>query len=81
MGVALIGGVARTFCKFSMAFGCLSTDPFNGYSVIFSPFTSDKLAVVGGLNYGLAGPGGLLIYNHSGPPHGGFKETKRLTIT
>ena len=60
-----------------MAFGSLSTDPFHGYSVIFSPFATDKLAVVGGLNYGLAGPGGLLIYDHTGPPYNGFRELRR----
>ena len=48
--------------------GVLSTDPLHGYSLIFSPFSTDKIAVVGGLNYGIAGSGGLLVFNRNVGP-------------
>ncbi len=71
-----------------MAVGVLSTDPFHGYSVVFSPFTGDKLAVVGGLNYGIAGPGGLIVYqiDRQAPPggiarnNGGYNQWRRYIV-
>ena len=61
-----------------MSVGVLSTEPFHGYAVIFSPFSGDKLSVVGGVNYGLAGPGGMIVYQDE--PGSGFKEIRRLVF-
>lgn len=52
------------------AVSVLPTDPFHGYTAIFSPFSVDKLAVVGGVNYGIAGPGGLIVYSMVTTPTG-----------
>ena len=56
--------------------GCevINTGPYHGYGVLFSPFSSTKLAFVGSLNYGISGSGALLLYEQ-GPE--GFKEFRR----
>ena len=56
--------------------GCevINTDPYHGYAVLFSPFSSSKLAFVGSLNYGIKGSGGLLVYEQAPD---GFKEFRR----
>ena len=57
----------------------IQTTPLHGYSVIFSPFSEDKLAFVGADNYGIAGSGGLLVYQRA--PDGNFTLQRRLVIT
>jgi peroxin-7 len=47
----------------------IPTHPFDGHSVLFSPYSADRLAVVGGTNYGIAGPGALILYQLQ-PNHG-----------
>lgn len=56
----------------------IPTSPYHGYSVLFSPFSPGRIAFVGGLNYGIAGTGALIIFDHS--PQG-FKELQRYIIT
>ena len=58
-----------------MSIGVISTDPYHGYAVVFSPFISGKLAIVGGLNFGIAGPGALVIFESSLAT--GFRESRR----
>lgn len=48
----------------------LTTAPYNGYQVLFSPYSPHKLAFVGAMNYGIAGttlPNALLYLEHSRP--------------
>ena len=52
----------------------IPTDPFDGHSVLFSPFAPNLLAFVGGSNYGIAGAGGLIVLDH-GP--NGYHEIRR----
>lgn len=54
----------------------IHTAPLHGYSVIFSPFSGDKLAFVGADNYGIAGGGGLHVYQRA--PNGEFALLRRL---
>ena len=56
----------------------IPTSPYHGYSILFSPFSPGRIAFVGGLNYGIAGTGALIIFDHS--PQG-FKELRRYVIT
>lgn len=37
------------------AMAVISTAPFHGYQVVFSPYSPNKLAFVGAQNYGIAG--------------------------
>lgn len=58
----------------AMALSVISTAPYDGYAVLFSPFSSNKLAFVGGSNYGIAGSGGLIIIEHSSQE---YRELRR----
>lgn len=60
-----------------MSIGVISTDPYHGYAVVFSPFISGKVAIVGGLNFGIAGPGALIIFESSLAT--GFRESRRYS--
>ena len=49
-------------CGANMAAGgatVIPTGPLHGYQVVFSPYTSSKLAFAGANNYGIAGKGGV----------------------
>ena len=45
--------------------GLIQTAPLHGYSLAFSPFHSTQLAFVGADNYGIAGRGGLVVYQRA----------------
>lgn len=55
----------------------ISTAPLHGYSVIFSPFTPDKIAFAGADNYGIAGGGALVVYQQL--RDGSFTAFRRST--
>ena len=44
-----------------MAFTRLETPGYSGYSIVFSPFFQDRLAVATSANYGIVGNGRLHI--------------------
>lgn len=52
----------------------MATAPYHGYSVVFSPFTHGRFAVVGAVNYGIAGAGALMVFEYS---EQGYKELNR----
>lgn len=66
-----------------MAVSVISSAPYDGYSVLFSSFSSNQLALVGGTNYGIAGSGGLVVYDHTQHSYDGsliIREIKRYYI-
>lgn len=54
----------------------LSLLPHHGHSVEFSPYTGDTVAVTGSQNYGIAGPGVLVVFSKLGP-NTAFAEVRR----
>jgi hypothetical protein len=50
--------------------------PHHGHSVEFSPYTGDTVAVTGSQNYGIAGPGVLVVFSKLGP-NTAFAEVRR----
>ena len=74
MGTVIIEGVFWAWLQNMAAVKTIATTPYHGYSVVFSPFIHGKLAMVGALNYGIAGAGSLMVFEFS---EQGYKELNR----